>query len=280
MTDSMNLRSITLNGADIRYVEVGAGEPVVLIHGAISDHRTWQPHREELGRHVRAIMPDLRYCGTGAWADAGEHYSIQTHADDIAALIRELSDEPVTLVGWSHGGAVALTLAVQNPDLVKGLVLYEQSLATYLTDPEELRQATEIRAAALSGMVAPAKEGDLDAAARAAVAGLNNQQFPFGNLPEWAQQMILENARTIPLIGAATMPTVTADDLRSLNIPVKLVVGGDTVESYKIVARAAARLLPNAAMQSIEGGLHYWVCLEPAAVNRLVLDFVAQHRSA
>jgi pimeloyl-ACP methyl ester carboxylesterase len=91
MNDSPTLRSISLNGIEVRYVEVGAGEPVVLIHGAISDHRTWQPHREELGRHVRAIMPDLRYCGAGAWTDDGEHYSVQTHADDVAALIREIT---------------------------------------------------------------------------------------------------------------------------------------------------------------------------------------------
>ena len=132
MNDNTVSRSATLNGTEIRFAEIGTGDPVVLIHGAITDHRSWQPHRAELGQHVRAIMPDLRYCGTGPWEDAGGRYSVQTHADDVAALIRELTDEPVMLVGWSHGGAVAFTVAVQNPDLVKGMVLYEPSLDTYL----------------------------------------------------------------------------------------------------------------------------------------------------
>ena len=132
MNDNTVSRSATLNGTEIRFAEIGTGDPVVLIHGAITDHRSWQPHRAELGQHVRAIMPDLRYCGTGPWEDAGGLYSVQTHADDVAALIRELTDEPVMLVGWSHGGAVAFTVAVQNPDLVKGMVLYEPSLDTYL----------------------------------------------------------------------------------------------------------------------------------------------------
>ena len=64
---------------------------------------------------------------------------MQVHANDLAAFIGALRLDPVAIVGWSYGAAVGLAMAVQHPSLVERLFLYEPGLATFVTDPAEIR---------------------------------------------------------------------------------------------------------------------------------------------
>ncbi len=65
-------------------------------HGGLVDHRTWDKHREIVASDYRAIAMDLRYFGTDNWPDNVENFSVQVHANDLAALITSLGEEPVT----------------------------------------------------------------------------------------------------------------------------------------------------------------------------------------
>ena len=75
------MKSVSVNGFDMSYVEHGEGPPVVFVHGSLNDHRAWGDIPAIIGTDHRALTLNLRYCGTAAWPDGGEHYSIQTHAD-------------------------------------------------------------------------------------------------------------------------------------------------------------------------------------------------------
>ena len=118
-------------------MEQGEGETVVLVHGSNSDHRIWDEHRPILARHCRVITLSQRYFGKDPWLDTGEKFSMSTHADDLAAFVTGLGIGPVTIVGWSYGGGVALAMAKLNPALVKRMFLFEPSLATFVTAPED-----------------------------------------------------------------------------------------------------------------------------------------------
>ena len=93
--------------------------PVVFVHGAISDHRTWDAQRDPTSRNYRYAF-DQRYFGPAPWPDEGKALSVATHANDLAAFLRPLDVGPVHLVGWSYGANVALVLVVQHPALVSG----------------------------------------------------------------------------------------------------------------------------------------------------------------
>ena len=69
-----------VNGVALEYRENGSGEPVVMVHGALSDYRIWQVQREALGRKYRAISYSLRY----QWPSA----PAPPDADQSFALIR------------------------------------------------------------------------------------------------------------------------------------------------------------------------------------------------
>ena len=130
------LKKATVNGVTLRYLEQGTGAPVIFVHGSISDHRTWDAQREPTARKYRYIALDQRYFGPAPWPDDGKHFSVATHANDLAAFLRQLEVGPAHLVGWSYGADVVLVLAVQHPELVRSLFLYEPAMATIRQRPD------------------------------------------------------------------------------------------------------------------------------------------------
>lgn len=107
-----------------RSPETCDGRPVVLVHGLASTSRLWDGVAEHLAAtERRSVSVDLRGHGESDAPDGG--YDTSTAADDLAALLPQVSDVPVTLAGQSWGGNVALEVAARRPDLVAGLALVD-----------------------------------------------------------------------------------------------------------------------------------------------------------
>jgi hypothetical protein len=69
------VKHMSVNGTSLAYVEQGQGTPVVFVHGAISDYRTWERQREAFPRRYRYIALSQRYFGTDPWPDNGAKFS-------------------------------------------------------------------------------------------------------------------------------------------------------------------------------------------------------------
>ena len=74
----------------------------------------------------------LRCHSTAPWPDAGQHYSVATHAADLVAFIHWLNAGPVHLVGLSSGGRLITWVASEHSDLVRSLTLAEPAMAELL----------------------------------------------------------------------------------------------------------------------------------------------------
>jgi pimeloyl-ACP methyl ester carboxylesterase len=117
----------------------GDGPAVLLIHGGAENAAMLTVQAEAIAaRGRRVIWYDRR--GTGAstredWPGGGA----DQHADDAAALLRELDAAPATVVGFSSGGVVALALAARHPDLVSQVIAWEPAAVGMLPDAEQLR---------------------------------------------------------------------------------------------------------------------------------------------
>ena len=125
-------KEVEVNGVRLQYIEQGSGEPIVFVHGAPHDLRAWEPVREAIAKRYEFIAYNQRYFGTKPWPDEGTNFSIATHADDLAKFITSLNAGPVHLVGWSHGGLVAVIAALSDPSLLRSLVLYEATVISVL----------------------------------------------------------------------------------------------------------------------------------------------------
>ncbi len=95
---------------------------MVLLHGWMATAAlNWYGSLEYLGRSFHVVAPDLR--GHGREGRGAPPFTVNGCADDLAALIEELSIGPAIVVGYSMGGAIAQVLAKRHRDVVEGLVL-------------------------------------------------------------------------------------------------------------------------------------------------------------
>jgi pimeloyl-ACP methyl ester carboxylesterase len=119
----MESRFVEVNGIQMRWEEQGEGPPVVFVHGIPTSPRLW-----------RRVIPQVRNARSVAWEMIGYGASIEEgrdrdisvakQADYLASWMREVGlGEGAVIVGHDLGGGVAQVLAVQNPELVRGLVL-------------------------------------------------------------------------------------------------------------------------------------------------------------
>lgn len=100
----------------------GGGVPVVLVHGYGGNTEQWLAQLDHLRPGRRVVALDLRGHGRSS-ASAGNEYSVDAFASDIAAVVDSLKLDRFVLVGHSLGGAAAIAYAAAHPDRVAGLVM-------------------------------------------------------------------------------------------------------------------------------------------------------------
>ena len=110
----------------LHYADWGnAGAPVLLlVHGGRDHCRSWDWVAEELRHDWHIIAPDLRGHGDSAWSPDG-NYDLAAMVYDLAQLIHQLGETPITLVAHSLGGNVATRCTALYPDKVRKLVNIE-----------------------------------------------------------------------------------------------------------------------------------------------------------
>lgn len=109
------------DGTHLHYVDHGEGPPVVMLHG----NPTWSLlYRDVIGAldGVRCLAPD--YPGFGmSEHPPGYGYTPPEHAEWIAAWLDHLALDPFVLVVQDWGGPIGLSVAIDRPDQVRGLVI-------------------------------------------------------------------------------------------------------------------------------------------------------------
>lgn len=115
------MHTLVVHGDALRYLDVGTGPVVVLIHGLLGNHRNWAPQVETLSQNYRVIAPDL--LGHGESDKPSGDYSLSAHAATVRDLLRSLDIESATLVGHSLGGGIAMQTLYLFPELVERMVL-------------------------------------------------------------------------------------------------------------------------------------------------------------
>jgi pimeloyl-ACP methyl ester carboxylesterase len=279
-TSSPLAKEVEVNGVPLQYVDQGSGEPVVFVHGVISDQRVWEPVRDEIAKKYRFIALTQRYFGTGPWKDDGKEFGVTTFADDLAEFITSLNAGPVHLVGWSFGGHVALTAAVKNPSLVRSLILYEASMISVLpADSAEGKAAREDRGKIFAPAVAASKAGDPIKATRLLLEAVF--QLPPGGSdrePQAFQTMLDDNARTTPLVFAAPPPpNVTCAMLTNFTKPTLVMRGEKTQTSYVMISEAIGKCVPGANQIVLQNVNHDGPARDPAVFSAAVTEFLSKH---
>jgi len=109
-----------LRAARLWYRKEGVGEPVLLLHGGLSDGRDFNGNLDRLSDQFCTYVPDRR--GHGHSPDFDGPLSVEIMVGDMAEFIESMIGEPAHVVGYSVGATIALHLAIARPDLVRHLV--------------------------------------------------------------------------------------------------------------------------------------------------------------
>jgi pimeloyl-ACP methyl ester carboxylesterase len=111
---------VELNGRRQRYLEAGAGWPLVLLHAFPLNADLWRPQLERIPRGWRFLAPDLRGFGPGI---APSRMSIADMADDVEAFLDVMEIEKAVIAGLSMGGYVMMQLSRSAPERFTAMVL-------------------------------------------------------------------------------------------------------------------------------------------------------------
>ncbi|PAN07805.1 hypothetical protein GQ55_1G356800 [Panicum hallii var. hallii] len=123
----------TWRGRRIHYVEQGAGQPIVLIHGFGASAFHWRYNIPELAKKYKVYAIDL--LGFGWSEKALVDYEATIWMEQVSDFLREIVKEPAVLVGNSLGGFTTLFTATEVPELVRGVVLLNS--AGQFADPNK-----------------------------------------------------------------------------------------------------------------------------------------------
>jgi pimeloyl-ACP methyl ester carboxylesterase len=113
--------NIIYQGAHIHYVSYGQGDPVLLLHGGLSNKLSWfsqLPWLVAAGRRV--VLIDTRGHGKSSPGDSALSYQI--FAEDTLLVLDKLGIQRTDIVGWSDGGIIALLLGQNTPERVGRIV--------------------------------------------------------------------------------------------------------------------------------------------------------------
>ena len=256
-----------VNGARLYYEAVGAGHPLVLLHAGIADGRMWDDQVAAFAERYRVVRYDAR--GFGRSGAASGSFSPRA---DLAALLAALGIERAHLVGLSMGGALAIDVAQEYPELVSALVL-AAARPGGLAPSKALRDGwAAVENAFAAGDVAGAVELEL----RMWVDGP-------GRTPAQVDPAVRERVREMDAALLALpdegepepLDPPAVERLDEIAVPTLVIVGDADQPDVLAGTDVLVEGIPGARKAVIPNTAHVPNMERPAEFNRLVLDFLA-----
>ena len=121
---------IEINSARVHYVDEGAGEVMLCLHGEPSWSYLYRKMIPTLSQHYRVIAPDWIGFGRSDKYTEVDEYSFQMHYDTLIGFIEKLDLRAITLICQDWGGILGLPAATQMPERFARLVIMNTGLTT------------------------------------------------------------------------------------------------------------------------------------------------------
>jgi pimeloyl-ACP methyl ester carboxylesterase len=255
-------------------------ELVIALHCSGSGATEWRRLGEALGSQYELVAPEHYGCDSaGPWS--GEHaFTLVDEAARTIALI-DATDRKVHLVGHSYGGGVAVHVALERPERIASLTLYEPS-AFHLLKQFGDRGATAL--AEIKAIATKTGEGVVSGDYRSAAAAFVDYWSGPGAwdaLRPGLQEALVRWTPKAPLDFAALIEEpMPSGGLMHLRFPVLVIRGEHAPAPTRLIAEKLPRLLPDARLEVIAGAGHMGPLTHAAKVNALILRHIAEVQAA
>jgi pimeloyl-ACP methyl ester carboxylesterase len=275
------VKSIFINGDSIHYIDVGKGDPVVLVHGAFGDYRTWEAQMDTFALHHRVISYSKRlsYPNNQIINDSTD-VSTAGHAKDLAELLKALNLGPVHLVGHSGGGAVALFTTMEHPELVRSLILAEAAVPLLLQNvPHGDSVLNSFYVKTIKPVTEAFKSNNDEKGLSTFINTVMGDSLYFNNLSQQIQENMMINVVEVKhnIFNESLSPQITCDDLSKVKVPVLLLIGGKSISIFSLMNDELYRCLSNRERATIINATHGLGYEKPSEFNKIVLGFIDKH---
>lgn len=256
--------------------EAGTGPGVVCLHANASSSSQWRALVDMLAPRHHVLVADSYGAGKSpAWPAE----RLLTLHDEVALLepVFRRAGNPLALIAHSYGAAIALKIAVTQPERMRALALYEPTLFALLdAESPPPNDADGIREVAMSASAA-LDTGDPSGAARCFIDYWMGSSA-WDGMPEPRKASIAASIVNVrgwanALFGEPTPLRAFAE----LDVPVLYMIGGRSPASSRGVARLLTRVLPRVEVVEFAGLGHMGPVTHPELVNAAIAGFFERH---
>jgi len=224
---------------------IGAGDPLVIVHGSWTDHTAFDAVVGPLARSFRVIRYDRRGHSRSGYGGPAPR---RRDEDDLAELIETLGLGPAHLVGTSYGAVISLALAIRRPELVRSVLAHEPPLLGVFPDP-----AVEVLLANIQAQLA---DGDIAGGTRRFFEEAVLGPGAWERLPEPLRRAAMGNAQTfIDLSEDPGWASLDVPALAEVPRPI-LITTGETGPDWLRRAPVAVAELAGIPTVTISGAGH------------------------
>jgi pimeloyl-ACP methyl ester carboxylesterase len=264
-----------VDGAELEFEITGTGDPVLLIHGAFIAE-AYAPLCAEPALNSRYQLVRYHRRGYAGSSAVRAPFSLGQQAADCRALLEHLGIERAHVVGHSSGGAIALQLALDAPQVVHSLILLEPGLL----DVPSGALLAQVFEPILEQYAAGNKEGAADNFLRWAI-GPEYRAWLDRLIPSAFQQVVAD-ADTFFRVELLSVQEwrFTQEDAQRITQPVLGVLGAESASIWPGWNEVQERLrewLPQTEPFVLAGANHALEERDPRGVANAMVPFLARH---
>jgi pimeloyl-ACP methyl ester carboxylesterase len=268
------VKQLDAGGLRINYYEDGSGPDLVLLHGMFGDYLDWAPVLGLLARKFHVVALDLPGFGESGKPDVA--YTGEFFVDKLDEFFAAAGLKEIILGGNSFGGQIAMLYALRHPEKVSQLVLVDSGGFREVPEAERAMARTILSRENLLGMPAAmiplifSKVFVKESAEKERYLAKQAAKLKTVDYPEYVRAVV----GSIEL----SMATNLLAELPKIKCPVLLLSGKEDSVVPPEQAEEAARRLPQATLQTMEGCGHMPQLEEPEEFARRVAEHIFKKR--
>ncbi|MDG1752934.1 MAG: alpha/beta hydrolase [Thalassotalea sp.] len=250
----------------------GKGPAIVFLHSSLSSSKQWGNLAKQLSSSFTCINIDLLGYGKAAIVNDAENYNFNTETSRIKSILKALvPNEKYHLVGHSCGGAIGLKLAVEEPDNILSMTLFEPvafHLLAHSHDAHHNNLALKVKQFAENIAAINNKEG-----AETFVDFWNGKGF-YSNLPSKIQSIMAKDIEKVKLDFIGILhETYNFEALKKIQSPCLIILGQHSQEVSQVLSRAIADSLNIVELKAVQSG-HMAPLSHPNLVEPAIFSFI------
>lgn len=244
----------------LNYEVVGAGTPIVFVHGFTGSLEIWKDQVSELSKYCKTVGLDLTGHGNSYKPDLT--YTPSLFVNDIKTILGLTNVEKAILVGSSMGGFVVEQFCAEFPEKVLGMVLIGTRGKNTLNLEARVKESDSI------GYVEHMKKRTERSFGKSAPR----------DLVEWTTGLRLKVPERIALkIQDAYRGYDPLSNLEKIKVPTLIIVGAEDAVTPPDEAEFIHKTISGSELHIVQGCGHHVMLEDSSTVNNLILDFLRRN---